>query len=72
VKITVEIEELGRVATDSPTVADYVCALFKIRALKGAVTDAVVEAEQHRQRLNGAQRNEALRVFYDNRIMNDK
>jgi hypothetical protein len=68
VKITVEIEELRRGATDSPTVADYVSTLFKMRALRGAVTDAVVEAEQHRQRLNGAQLNEALRLFYDNRI----
>jgi hypothetical protein len=65
VKITVEIEELGHGVTDSPAVADYVHALFKVRGLKAAVAEAVAEAEQRRDRLNGAQLNEALRLVYD-------
>jgi hypothetical protein len=65
VKITVEIEELGHGATNLPAVADYVRAVFKVRALKAAVTEAVAEAEQFKQRLNGAQLNEALRLIYD-------
>jgi hypothetical protein len=65
VQITVEIEELGHGATDSPAVADYVHALFKVRGLKAAVAEAVAEAEQRRNRLNGAQLNEALRLVYD-------
>jgi hypothetical protein len=65
VKITVEIEELGHGATTLPAVAAYVRAVFKVRALKAAVTEAVAEAEQLKQGLNGAQLNEALRLVYD-------
>ena len=65
-KITLELEEpeLGGVS-NSQAVADYVRSLIRVRALKRAVTDAVVEAERRKQRLTGSQLNEALRLFYD-------
>lgn len=69
-QITVEIEEPGLLGVShSQAVADYVRSLFKVRALKRAVTEAVLEAEQRRQRLTGSQLNEALRLFYDHRAV---
>jgi hypothetical protein len=71
-QITVEIEEpklLG--VSQSQAVADYVRSLFKVRALKRAVTEAVLENEQRRQRLTGSQLNEALRLFYEHRAVGE-
>jgi hypothetical protein len=65
VRIMVEIEEFEPGVTNSQAVADYVRALFKVRALKRAVTDALIEAEERRQTLNGTQLREAFRLVYD-------
>jgi hypothetical protein len=65
VKITVEINELKPGITNSHAVADYVRALFKLRALKRAAADASIEAEQCKRTLNNAQLIEAVGLLYD-------
>jgi hypothetical protein len=58
VKITVEIEEFDGVTT-SHAVAAYVRAMLKVRSLRRAVGEALLEVESCKQRLRESQMAEA-------------
>jgi len=55
VKITVEIEELDTLVKTAHVVADYVRAILKVRSLRRAVGEALLEAEHCKKKLSAAQ-----------------
>lgn len=50
-KITVEVDELEPGRTNSHHVADYVRAMLRVRALRRALGEALLEAERRKQKL---------------------
>ena len=63
VKITVEVEELEPGHTNSRHVADYVRVMFRVRALRRAVGEALLEAEHCKQKLKATHLVEAQRLL---------
>lgn len=62
-KITVEIEELDGRVTTSRVVADYVRAMLKVRSLRRAVGEALLEAEHCKKKLRSSQLAEAAQIL---------
>ena len=62
-KITVDIDELDSSVRTSHAVADYVRAMLKVRSLRRAVGEALLEAERHRLKLKDHQLVEAERLI---------
>jgi hypothetical protein len=63
VKIRVEIEEPDARVRTSHAVADYVRAMLRIRSLRRAVGEALLEAEHCKKKLKAAQVLEAHRLL---------
>jgi hypothetical protein len=63
VKITVDIDELDSSVRTSHAVADYVRAMLKVRSLRRAVGEALLEAERYRFKLKDHQLVEAERLI---------
>lgn len=63
VKITVEVDELESGHTDSHAVADYVRAMLRVRALRRALGEALLDAERRKQKLNTTRLEEAQRLL---------
>ena len=64
-RITIEIDDLEPGVTESQAVADYVRALFKVRALTRAHTMALREAETRAERLTTRELQEANGLIYN-------
>jgi hypothetical protein len=65
VKITVEVDELEPGRTKSHRVADYVRAMFKVRALRRALGEALIAAERCKHKLNETQLDDARELLGD-------
>lgn len=52
-KISVEVEDLKPGLTNSYTVASYVRAILKLRALRREVANALLEVERRKKAING-------------------
>lgn len=63
VKITVEVEELEPGRTNSHLVAEYLRAMFRVRALRRALGEALVNADRRKQKLKASQLVEAQRLL---------
>jgi hypothetical protein len=63
VKITVEIDELEAGVRTSHTVADYVRVMLKVRSLRRAVGEALLEAEHCKKKLKAPQLLEAQKLL---------
>jgi hypothetical protein len=62
-KITVVIEELDASVRTSHAVADYVRAMLRVRSLRRAVGEALLEAERCRLKLKSCQLVEAAHLL---------
>jgi hypothetical protein len=62
-KIAVEIEELNSPVKTSHVVADYVRALLKVRSLRRAVGEALLEAEHRKRKLTPSRVAQAQKLF---------
>ena len=63
VRITVEIDEFDAQGRTSHAVSRYVRVMLKVRSLRRAVGEALLEAESCKRRLREHQVAEALRLF---------
>jgi hypothetical protein len=63
VKITVEIDEFHAQGGMSHAVADYVRAMLKVRSLRRAVGEALLEAESCKRKLRTAQAADAQKLL---------
>jgi hypothetical protein len=63
VKITVEIDELEAGVRTSHAVADYVRAMLKVRSLRRAVGEALLEAEHCKRKLRAPQLADAEKLL---------
>ena len=63
VRITVDIEEFDVQGRIAHAVADYVRALLKVRSLRRAVGESLLEAERCKQKLRTDQVAEAQKLF---------
>jgi hypothetical protein len=63
VKITVEIDELEAGVRTSHAVADYVRAMLKVRSLRRAVGEALLEVEHCKRKLRAPQLADAQKLL---------
>jgi hypothetical protein len=63
VKITVEVDDLEPGRTHSHYVADYLRTMFRVRALRRALGEALIDAARRKQKLNATQLIEARELL---------